>query len=100
MEMSVRALAKRNNTDVAVHKPEDFVRHGNIGIQDMELPALKLLQGLSPEVKQPHLLRAGNSYPSSLERDLGLVIPKVLFEDVHLSFDLSSPNNVHGVESR
>jgi hypothetical protein len=96
----MRSLAKRNNTDVAVHKPEDFVRHGNIGIQDMEIPALKLLQGLSPEVKQHHHLRAGNWYHTILERDLGPVIPKVLIEVVHRSVDLWSPKNVRGVDSR
>lgn len=98
----MKPLAKRNqqSSEVAVHRPEDFVRHGNIGIQDMEIPALKLLQGLSPEVKQQHHLRAGNWYHTILERDLGPVIPKVLVEVVHRSVDLWSPKNVRGVDSR
>ena len=95
----MKTLAKRNPTEVAVRKPEDFVRHGNIGIQDMEIPALKLLQGLSPEVKEHQHLRAGTFYHSILERDLGPKIT-VVVELVHRSVDLWSPKNVRGIESR
>ena len=44
---------------------------GNIGVEHMTLPALKLLQGLSPEVKEHHELRAGSFWHSILEQDLG-----------------------------
>lgn len=98
----MRAMTKATlkSTEVAVHKPEDFVRHGNIGIQDMEIPVLKLLQGLSPEVKAHHHLRAGNWYHTILERDLGPVIPAVIVEMVHRSVDLWTPKDVRGVESK
>ena len=55
----------------AIHDPKRFRRFGNVGITDMEIPALKLLQGLSPEVKENHALRAGHFYHSILEQDLG-----------------------------
>jgi hypothetical protein len=96
----MRSLAKRNTTEVAVHNPEDFVRLGNVGIQDMEIPALKLLQGLSPEVKENHALRAGRWYHTILERDLGPVVQKAVIEVVHRSVDLWSPKDVRGVESK
>jgi hypothetical protein len=96
----MRAVAKRNTTEVAVHNPEDFVRLGNVGIQDMEIPALKLLQGLSPEVKENHALRAGRWYHTILERDLGPVVQKAVIEVVHRSVDLWSPKDVRGVESK
>ena len=96
----MRALAKRNTTEIAVHNPEDFVRLGNVGIQDMEIPALKLLQGLSPEVKENHTLRAGRWYHTILERDLGPVVQKAVIEVVHRSVDLWSPKDVRGVESK
>ncbi len=96
----MRAVAKRNTTEVAVHNPEDFVRLGNVGIQDMEIPALKLLQGLSPEVKENHALRAGRWYHTILERDLGPIVQKAVIEVVHRSVDLWSPKDVRGVESK
>jgi hypothetical protein len=96
----MRALAKRNSTEVAVHNPEDFVRLGNVGIEDMEIPALKLLQGLSPEVKENPALRAGRWYHTILERDLGPVVQKAVIEVVHRSVDLWSPKDVRGVESK
>jgi hypothetical protein len=66
----------------------------------MEIPALKLLQGLSPEVKEHHHLRAGHWYHTILERDLGEVVQKVVVEIVHRSVDLWSPKNVRGIDSR
>ena len=82
----------------AVHDPKRFRRFGNVGIQDMEIPALKLLQGLSPEVKANHQLRAGNFYHSILEEDLGDEL-KVVVLLVHHSVVLRSPKNVRGVDS-
>src|SRR5215203_4639262 len=82
----------------AVHDPKRFRRFGNIGIQDMEIPALKLLQGLSPEVKANHELRAGSFYHSILEQDLGEELQVVVLL-VHHSVVLRSPKNVRGVDS-
>ena len=62
----------------------------------MEIPALKLLQDASPEVKEHHHLRAGHWYHTILERDLGEVVQKVVVEIVHRSVDLWSPKNVRG----
>jgi hypothetical protein len=82
----------------AVHDPKRFRRFGNVGIADMEIPALKLLQGLSPEVKANHQLRAGNFYHSILEEDLGEEL-KVVVLLVHHSVVLRTPKNVRGVDS-
>ena len=82
----------------AVHDPKRFRRFGNVGIADMEIPALKLLQGLSPEVKANHQLRAGNFYHSILEEDLGEEL-KVVVLLVHHSVILRTPKNVRGVDS-
>jgi len=64
----------------------------------MEIPALKLLQGLSPEVKANHELRAGRFYHSILEEDLGEELSVVVLL-VHHSVVLRSPKNVRGVDS-
>ena len=82
----------------AVQDPKLFRRFGNVGIQDMEIPALKLLQGLSPEVKANHALRAGHFYHSILEEDLGDELSVVVLL-VHHSVVLRSPKNVRGVDS-
>jgi hypothetical protein len=98
----MRTLAKRPEqaTEIAAYNPADFQRLGNVGIQDMEVPALKLLQGLSPEVKENHALRAGRFYHTILERDLGPVVPKVIVEVVTRSVDLWTPKDVRGQESK
>ena len=83
----------------AVQNPAHYRRFGNIGIQDMEIPALKLLQGLSPEVKANHELRAGNFYHSILEQDLGEELQAVVLL-VHHSVILRTPKNVRGVDSQ
>jgi hypothetical protein len=102
----MRIVAKKK-TDVAVREqaplpavsdPKLFRRFGNIGIQDMEIPALKLLQGLSPEVKANHELRAGNFYHSIMEEDLGDELEVVVLL-VHHSVVLRSPKGVRGVDS-
>jgi len=82
----------------AVRDPRQFRRFGNTGIEDMEIPALKLLQGLSPEVKANHELRAGRFYHSILEEDLGEELSVVVLL-VHHSVVLRSPKNVRGVDS-
>jgi|GEM_PF-7064268 len=82
----------------AIRNPQHFRRFGNIGITDMEIPALKLLQGLSPEVKANHELRAGSFYHSILEQDLGEELTAVVLL-VHHSVTLRSPKNVRGVDS-
>jgi hypothetical protein len=82
----------------AIRDPKQFRRFGNVGIADMEIPALKLLQGLSPEVKANHELRAGHFYHSILEEDLGEELEVVVLL-VHHSVILRSPKNVRGVDS-
>ncbi len=82
----------------AVRDPKQFRRFGNTTIADMEIPALKLLQGLSPEVKANHELRAGRFYHSILEEDLGEELTAVVLL-VHHSVVLRSPKNVRGVDS-
>jgi hypothetical protein len=102
----MRTVAKKK-TDVAVreevapltvHDPKLFKRFGNIGIQDMEIPALRLLQGLSPQVKADHSLRAGTFYHTILEEDLGNELNVVVLL-VHHSVELWSPKNVRGIDS-
>jgi hypothetical protein len=101
----MRTVAKKSKTEVAPAQPAQvpavqtpFRRFGNVGIKDMEIPALKLLQGLSPEVKADHSLRPGNFYHSILEEDLGDEI-KVVVLLVHHSVVLRTPKNVRGVDS-
>ena len=83
---------------LALRDPKQFRRFGNVTIADMEIPALKLLQGLSPEVKANHELRAGHFYHSILEEDLGQELTVVVLL-VHHSVILRSPKNVRGVDS-
>jgi hypothetical protein len=94
-----KEVAVRPTPSVPAVPGTPFRRFGNIGIQDMEIPALKLLQGLSPEVKANHQLRAGRFYHTILEEDLDEEL-KVIVLLVHHSVVLRSPKNVRGVDSQ
>jgi hypothetical protein len=95
---STAVVARTEAPPPAVRDPKQFRRFGNIGIADMEIPALKLLQGLSPEVKANQELRAGSFYHTILEQDLGEELLAVVLL-VHHSVVLRSPKNVRGVDS-
>ena len=58
-----KAVAKKNNGDaaVAIMKSFENVSTGfeDMGADDLQLPRLKLLQAMSPEIENDEALRAG-----------------------------------------
>jgi hypothetical protein len=94
----VRTVAKKQTTAEqlpATLSPNAFKRYGNIEARHMELPALKLLQHPSPEVKQRHELRAGSFYHAILEEDLGEELQVVVLF-VHVGGVIRSPRLTDG----
>lgn len=67
--LPTRAVAARHDDDSL----PDFMRqdlgagHGNIGREDMEVPRLKLMQGLSPELNEFNKLRPGMFFHTAAE---------------------------------
>jgi len=80
----------------AVHDPKRFRRFGNVGIKDMEIPTLALLQKMSKVLEQDHSLRAGSFYHSILEQDLGRELAEVVVLLVHHSVVLKTPKDPRG----
>ena len=79
----------------AVRDPRRFQRFGNIGVKDMEIPTLQLLQKMSKVLEVDHALRAGSFYHSILEQDLGRELDVVVIL-VHHSVVLKTPRDPRG----
>ena len=79
----------------AVQDPRLFRRFGNVGIKDMEIPTLVLLQKMSKVLEVDHSLRAGSFYHSILEKDLGRELDVVVIL-VHHSIVLKTPRDPRG----
>jgi hypothetical protein len=79
----------------AVYDPKRFRRFGNIGVEDMEIPALRILHSLSKVVRENHELRPGNFYHSILEQDLGRELEVVVLL-VHHHVRLTTPKDPRG----
>jgi len=99
----MRTVAKKK-TDVAVREealppairdPKRFRRFGNIGVTDMEIPALWILHALSKVVKANRDLEPGNFYHSILEEDLGRELEVVVLL-VHHHVRLETPKDPRG----
>jgi hypothetical protein len=84
--------AEVKNTAVTQYDESEFKRYDKTDMSDMEIPALKLLQGMSPEVlSQTSKLRAGMWYHSILELDLGPEIEEVVVQMVMKEAIVRSP---------
>jgi hypothetical protein len=102
----MRTVAKKQKTETlpevrqeapppAVRDPRRFRRFGNIGVTDMEIPALWILHALSKVVKANRDLEPGNFFHSILEQDLGDELEVVVLL-VHHHVRLETPKDPRG----